>query len=155
MPDTVSPKKRSQIMSHVRWSGNKSTEGKLLKLFRKNKIKGWRRHIDILGRPDFIFKDLRVAIFVDGCFWHGCPSHLRIPSSNQSYWKEKIKRNRVRDRHVNRALTKMGWKVLRLWEHSLKNQELCVSQLKTRLGLNSNCRNNLRLNNKINGSPKR
>jgi len=67
--------------------------------------------------PDIVFARPRVAVFIDGCFWHGCEEHHRTPRSNAAYWEAKIARNRARDQNVNEALTKAGWEVLRVWEH--------------------------------------
>lgn len=71
------------------------------------------------GRPDVVFCRARVAVFVDGCFWHGCPAHCRVPASNRLYWLRKIARNRARDRAATRALRAQGWRVVRVWEHSV------------------------------------
>lgn len=68
-------------------------------------------------RPDIVFQRHKLAIFIDGCFWHFCPAHGRIPQSNSKYWEAKFTRNVARDRLDNDALTEQGWKVLRLWEH--------------------------------------
>jgi DNA mismatch endonuclease (patch repair protein) len=70
-------------------------------------------------RPDFVFRTQRLAVFVDGCFWHGCPRHATWPRQNAKFWREKILRNRTRDRLVTRTLRAHGWTVLRLWEHEL------------------------------------
>lgn len=72
---------------------------------------------DTKVRADVVFVAKRVAVFVDGCFWHGCPEHCRSPSSNVAYWEAKIERNRARDRRVTQALRDGGWVVLRIWEH--------------------------------------
>jgi len=72
-----------------------------------------------VGKPDFVFPDQRLAVFVDGCFWHGCPLHGTNPATNREFWSEKITRNRQRDREVNRALRALGWRILRIWEHEL------------------------------------
>ena len=69
-------------------------------------------------RPDIVFTRKRLAIFVDGCFWHGCPVHFRLPSTNAPYWQGKIERNMLRDKRVNAALADGGWRVIRLWEHT-------------------------------------
>lgn len=69
-------------------------------------------------RPDLVFPSPRVAVFVDGCFWHGCPSHGHLPASNTTYWKAKLRRNRERDKRQTRALQGEGWKVIRMWEHT-------------------------------------
>jgi DNA mismatch endonuclease, patch repair protein len=107
-------------MAAVRSRGNKATELTLASLFRAAKLKGWRRHANILGRPDFIFPKHRLAIFVDGCFWHGCAKHCRMPASNKKYWTAKIERNMRRDRATRILLRQKGWQVLRIWEHELK-----------------------------------
>ena len=73
-------------------------------------------------RPDFVFPRLRVAVFVDGCFWHGCPKHATQPKTNAAFWRDKIAANRARDRRVNHVLRALGWRVLRIWEHDLKRR---------------------------------
>src|SRR5450755_3235186 len=104
-------------MSRIRSRGNKDTEVALAKFFRRNEITGWRRNQKIFGRPDFIFPKLKLAVFVDGCFWHGCPKHATQPAINRAFWKKKFARNKARDQIVNRTLRQRGWKVLRIWQH--------------------------------------
>ena len=70
-------------------------------------------------RPDFVWRRERVALFVDGCFWHVCPWHGTRPASNKAFWREKLAKNRARDRLVTRRLRKAGWRVVRVWEHTL------------------------------------
>lgn len=121
-------------MAAVRSRGNKATELILLSLFRAAKIKGWRRHAPIPGRPDFIFPKQRLAIFVDGCFWHGCAEHCRMPASNKKYWTAKIARNIARDRTTRKLLRSKGWQVLRIWEHQLKSRPAStLTQIKKKL----------------------
>jgi DNA mismatch endonuclease (patch repair protein) len=120
--DTFTKAERSRIMAAVRSRGNKATELILLGLFRAARLKGWRRHASIPGRPDFIFPKQRLAIFVDGCFWHGCAKHCRMPASNQKYWLRKIQRNMDRDHATRKLLRQKGWTVLRVWEHQLKTR---------------------------------
>jgi DNA mismatch endonuclease, patch repair protein len=124
--DVFSKSKRSEVMSKIRSRGNRETELLLAGIFRKNKIKGWRRHLPIFGRPDFVFSHYKIAIFVDGCFWHGCPKHGRTPKSNQVYWKAKITKNKLRDKLTNRHLRKSGWCVLRFWQHELHNEKKII-----------------------------
>ena len=119
MADVFSKAKRSEVMSRIRGRGNKETEIALVRLLRKNRIKGWRRHQPIFGNPDFIFSKRRVAILVDGCFWHCCPKHSNLPSNNRLFWRRKLAANRKRDALVTRTLRKTGWRVLRIWEHDL------------------------------------
>ncbi len=90
-----------------------------MKLMRKHGITGWRRRVVLSGKPDFVFARQRVAVFVDGCFWHGCPKHCRMPKGNRSYWAAKIGNNIARDALVTRRLRRAGWRVLRVWEHEL------------------------------------
>ena len=119
MSDVFTKAKRSEVMSRIRGRGNKDTEVALAKLFRRNKITGWRRNQKIFGKPDFIFPKLKLAVFVDGCFWHGCPKHETQPKGNAAFWRRKFSRNVARDRLVTRTLRANGWHVLRIWEHEL------------------------------------
>jgi DNA mismatch endonuclease (patch repair protein) len=130
MADVFSKAKRSEVMSRIRSHGNKDTELRLMAVFRAQRITGWRRQIRLRisdgmrngkgsVRPDFVFRHEKVAVFVDGCFWHGCPEHFRRPTGNRKFWDAKIARNIERDAMVTKALRKAGWRVLRLWEHEL------------------------------------
>lgn len=119
--DTVSAKKRSWIMAQIKSAGNESTEGRLAKQFRNHAIKGWRRKSKLLGKPDFVFRRARVAVFVDGCFWHGCPTHCRLPTTRRAYWTNKIAKNMRRDRNIRAALRRGGWTVWRFWEHEIRS----------------------------------
>jgi DNA mismatch endonuclease, patch repair protein len=146
MADVFSKAKRSEVMARIRSRGNEATEIALAKLFRRHKITGWRRHfklrvtggkwqvtrkarapvsslvtrhLSLTVRPDFVFRQARLALFVDGCFWHGCPKHGTQPKGNRTFWKEKFTRNKSRDQLVNRALRRANWRVLRIWEHEL------------------------------------
>lgn len=129
MADVFSKQKRSRVMAAIRSKGNKDTELKLISIFRANGITGWRRNQMIQGRPDFVFRRERMIIFVDGCFWHGCPKHGRVPSSNTDYWKLKLARNRARDTRVVRVLRASGWYVVRFWEHDLSNTSKMLGRL--------------------------
>src|SRR5580658_7712069 len=120
MADVFTKKKRSEVMGGICSTQNKETEEALAELFRLHNVKGWRRNVRMVGKPDFIFREARVAVFVDGCFWHGCKKHFRLPASNTEYWKQKIERNRKRDKLVGRLLRGKGWRVLRIWAHELK-----------------------------------
>jgi DNA mismatch endonuclease (patch repair protein) len=120
MADTFPKAKRSEIMAAVRSTNNKVTEIKLATIFRRHGVKGWRRHLALHGKPDFTFPRQRLTVFVDGCFWHGCAKHLRMPATNRAYWEKKISRNITRDRMTTIQLRKAGWKVLRVWEHELR-----------------------------------
>ena len=76
------------------------------------------------GKPDFVFSKLKTAVFVDGCFWHGCPRHATKPKTRAAFWAAKLNGNRARDRKVNRLLRAKGWRVIRIWEHELKRSNL-------------------------------
>ena len=133
MPDVFTPEKRSEVMSRIRSHGNKDTELVLVALMRAAGITGWRRRQKLPGRPDFVFRRERVCVFVDGCFWHGCPAHYRRPKSKRAFWDAKIARNRARDRKVARELRAARWSVLRVWEHSLKNPGPVLARLRRAL----------------------
>ena len=119
MADVFTKAKRSAVMGRIRSHGNRATELRLIALLRAHGITGWRRKARVFGKPDFVFRRERVAVFVDGCFWHGCPRHATMPASNRAFWKAKLARNAARDREVTRALRKAGWRVLRVWECAL------------------------------------
>ena len=122
MADVFSKAKRSEVMSRIRPHGNKGTELALIALFREYGLTGWRRRQPLFGKPDFVFRKNKVALFVDGCFWHGCPQHGTQPKTNASFWSKKIGANRARDRVVNSTLRASGWKVVRDWEHELRKK---------------------------------
>ncbi|MDZ7301727.1 MAG: very short patch repair endonuclease [candidate division KSB1 bacterium] len=127
MADVFTKAKRSEVMSRIRSSGNKETELAMIKLFRKHKITGWRRNYPLFGKPDFTFPQQRVVVFVDGCFWHGCPKHSNMPRNNRAFWKRKLDSNKARDRRVSRVLRQEGWRVIRIWEHAInKNPDRCI-----------------------------
>jgi DNA mismatch endonuclease (patch repair protein) len=128
------PLTRSQLMSRVRGRGNKSTEEKLVSLLRAAGIKGWRRHLPLPGTPDFGFPRERLAIYVDGCFWHGCPRCYTRPATNQDFWDKKFEDNRARDRRVNGELRRRGWKLMRIWAHTLKNEAAVIRRIQKALG---------------------
>jgi DNA mismatch endonuclease, patch repair protein len=129
MADVFSKRKRSEVMAAIRSKGNKETEFVLAAIFRKNGLIGWRRHLPLPGKPDFAFPENRVAVFVDGCFWHGCRWHGRKPDSNQKYWVLKLARNKNRDHKVVRILRQKGWIVLRIWEHELKKEQHVIKRV--------------------------
>lgn len=116
-------------MNLIRSFGNKATELRLLRILRGGKISGWRRHLSLPGRPDFAFPREKVAIFVDGCFWHGCPQHYRPPRRND-YWQPKLQRNKARDRRATGDLRAMGWMVIRIWEHALADESHVIRRLR-------------------------
>lgn len=156
MADVFSQQKRSQVMKAVRSRGNRTTEATFSQALRVAGITGWRRHLTIRLRnsrgrslstsdsekvrctPDFVFRHERVAVFVDGCFWHGCPRHGTIPQFRAGFWKKKLTRNVERDKQINRLLRAEGWRVLRIWEHSLrKSPAKCIRRLERAIAATS------------------
>lgn len=124
--------KRSEVMRLIRSNRNKATELRLIEIFRKHQISGWRRLQKLFGHPDFVFRKASVCIFVDGCFWHGCARCYRRPKSNREYWDKKVERNKTRDRQVNCSLRKAGWRVLRIWQHELlpKSEATLIARIR-------------------------
>lgn len=122
MPDVFSREKRSQIMSRVRSKKNKSTELRLIEHFDELSIHGWRRNYNVIGHPDFIFPDKKIAVFVDGCFWHGHDCRNTRPASNQEYWTKKRDRNIEHDKQITNRFESRGWTVIRIWECELKKK---------------------------------
>ena len=134
MPDVFTKAKRSAVMSRIRGHGNKDTELALIKLFREHGVTGWRRNQKVFGKPDFLFRRKRLALFVDGCFWHGCPKHCKAPVGNREFWEKKLSANQERDRRVNRELRKLGWRVVRIWEHDLaRRADKCIRKIQSAL----------------------
>ena len=127
MADIFTTAKRSKVMSRIRSRGNRATELRLIALMRAHGITGWRRNARLFGMPDFVFRAARLAVFVDGCFWHACPRHATMPRSNRVFWKAKLTRNVARDREVTRTLRKAGWRVLRIWECALNTKRAAAT----------------------------
>ncbi len=101
---------------------NKSTELKLIDVFKENGIVGWRRNYSVKGHPDFVFLDKKIAIFVDGCFWHGHDCRNTRPSDNADYWTKKRERNIKHDKEITELFEQRGWTVIRIWECELKKK---------------------------------
>lgn len=125
---------RSQLMSRVRSTGNQTTEKRLAGLLREKGLTGWRRHQPLPGRPDFVWPKMKVAVFVDGCFWHGHNCRNLTPKKNSSAWQDKIQKTRARDRRNSRLLRQLGWKVIRIWECRLtKSPSQCLARIRHKL----------------------
>ena len=128
---------RSALMSRIRSSRNRTTELKLVTLLREAKVKGWRRNYPLFGKPDFVFPTANLAVFVDGCFWHGhnCGRNLK-PRRNAVAWRNKITGNQRRDRRVTRSLHAVGWTTIRVWECTLARQpKVCLRRIEHALKL--------------------
>ena len=122
MSDVFDKKARSEIMRKVKSQGNKSTEMRLIALFRRHGITGWRRNYPVKGHPDFVFLSKKTAVFVDGCFWHGHDCRNTRPEDNKDYWQKKRERNIRHDKEVTALFESRGWTVLRIWECELKKK---------------------------------
>ena len=127
--DTLSKEERSKRMSLIRskWTRQEILASSVLKA---SKIKHVM-HPKIPGSPDIILKDKRIAIFLNGCFWHGCPRCYKPPQTNKAYWLDKVRRNKSRDAKNASALRKAGWSVIKLWEHEvIKNPEIILKKIR-------------------------
>jgi DNA mismatch endonuclease, patch repair protein len=131
--DIMTSAERSHRMSLIRGKNTKP-EILLRKHLWNRGFKGYRINSKILGKPDLFYSTKGLAIFVDGCFWHGCPRCYKPPKSNRKYWKDKVNRNKQRDRIVNRRLRIRGIRVIRIWEHSIrKNLQKKAGLLESKL----------------------
>ena len=119
--DHVSKEVRSKIMAAVRSRGNTTTEIPLGKLLWASGLRGYRKQWPIAGKPDFAWPKRKIAVFVDGCFWHGCTCKY-LPRSNTEFWRNKIETNRRRDRRVSGTLRADGWTVIRVKECAVTKQ---------------------------------
>lgn len=145
MSDVFSKKKRSAVMAAIKGRGNRSTELAVRGMLKSRGITGWRANLaSIPGKPDFAFPKIKLAVFVDGCFWHGCKRCLRRrrkPETNAAYWRNKIRTNIVRDSRVNRRLNRLGWAVLRIREHSVtKNGAGVINRLMKKISITTSDR---------------
>lgn len=129
MPDVFTKQKRSDVMSRIKGKGNKDTELALIRIMKKHHISGWRRNYKLFGKPDFVFPKQKIALFVDGCFWHLCPIHFNMPQNNKAFWEKKLAGNKERDRIVTGTLRQEHWIVVRIWEHELSSPKHVVKKL--------------------------
>ena len=136
----VVPKAPPATSVHVKRSmkGNKGKDTKPELVLRSALHKAglrFRIHYNIIGKPDIVFPSRKHAVFVDGCYWHGCPKCFRKPNSNKDYWQKKISRNQQRAKTVNRQLNRQGWSVFRVWEHDvIKNIDKPLEKISKRIG---------------------
>ena len=131
------PEIRSRVMASIRGKNNRTTEMRFKMALVRAGISGWKSHPPKLpGSPDFYFTHAKLAVFVDGCFWHGCPKCGHIPKTRSEFWEAKIKRTRQRDRAKRSELRKMGTSTLSIWEHELKDisgVNLVIIKLKSKI----------------------
>ena len=129
MVDVHSRKQRSYNMSRIK-SRDTGPEIKLRKLLFSEGLRGYRISAKLPGKPDIVFRKYKLAVFVDGCFWHKCPKCFIGPETRKKFWQDKIKNNVERDKKVNRTLKKDGWTVIRFWEHNVrKRPDRCVNKI--------------------------
>lgn len=129
MVDRHTKDQRSYNMSRIK-NKDTSLELRFRKMLFNSGLRGYRLNYDLPGKPDIVFTRFKLAIFLDGCFWHKCPRCFRYPASNKKFWKGKILKNEKRDKKVNKKLSEMGYKVLRFWQHEIKeNPERAVSKV--------------------------
>jgi DNA mismatch endonuclease (patch repair protein) len=130
MSDNLNPDDRKRTMQAVKSKGTR-LEKRLFAMLTGLGISGWKKNVqNIKGKPDVAFLNQKIAIFVDGCFWHGCPHCQRkLPQTNRAYWKKKIKRNIELAKFYNEQLNLEGWTVIRIWEHEL----IDTTQLRSRI----------------------
>ena len=152
MSDVFDTVKRSEVMAAIKGTGNKTTELAFVAAMRSAGVTGWRRHLPFqlelkrrspdggsvglkttVIRPDFTFRSVKLVVFVDGCFWHGCPIHSRLPQNNADFWVRKLNANCCRDRATDAALRRRGWRVMRVWEHELRATAALMKRLRRRL----------------------
>jgi DNA mismatch endonuclease (patch repair protein) len=130
MTDVFDKQKRSEVMSKIR-SKNTKLELTLRKALFKVGLRGYRLDVKLPGSPDIAFPRAKVAVFVDGCFWHGCPLCYSAPETNSQFWRNKIIENHERDQRANKNLDEIGWTVIRVWEHEIgKHLDDCVAYIK-------------------------
>ncbi len=129
------PVTRSNNMRAIRSSGNRTTERRLVSLLISARLRGWKlRPEEVPGVPDVVFHRHHLAVFGDGCFWHGCPTCGHIPKTNRAYWRAKIARNRARDARITRQLRTLGFSVVRLWECDLRTRaSACIRRIEEAL----------------------
>jgi len=119
MSDVLTREQRSYNMSQIR--GRDTKPEMLLRHALWTTGLRYRVHYRLPGRPDIVFVSRRIAIFIDGCFWHGCPEHGVRPKTNSKFWNTKIQGNMERDKKNRKLLEEAGWMVLRFWEHDIEN----------------------------------
>lgn len=121
----------SRRMGAIRSQGNRTTEARFRAMLVRSSICGWTMQTkSIKGKPDFYFPESKVAVFLDGCFWHGCPKCGHVPTVNRPFWKAKIKRNQRRDIETEKLLRVAGITPIRFWEHELRDSpKVCLEKL--------------------------
>ena len=136
--DNLDKSTRFRVMSNNRSNGTRSTERRFRLLLARNGVTGWRLGgLDLPGSPDVVFPHEHLAVFLDGCFWHGCTSCRSVPRTNHRFWEQKIRGNQKRDRQATRRLRVLGWVSIRYWEHDLKRRKASFLLRKLEQGLST------------------
>jgi DNA mismatch endonuclease (patch repair protein) len=130
MSDNLKPEDRRRTMQAVKGKGTK-LEKRLWAMLAGMGLKGWKKNVDtITGKPDVVFTSQRVAVFIDGCFWHGCPyCRRKLPKTNREYWERKIERNVELAQLHNEQLQRDGWTVVRIWEHEMADTAIIRARI--------------------------
>jgi len=133
MTDVLTPDQRKFNMSRIKGK-NTGPEVRLRKLLWSQGVRGYRIHYNLPGKPDIVFTKKKIAIFIDGCFWHRCPVCFQEPATRKEFWMKKIQSNIERDKKVNTQLSDDGWNVIRIWEHEIrKNPSLVIEKIRENL----------------------
>ncbi|MBD2871723.1 very short patch repair endonuclease [Paenibacillus arenilitoris] len=119
MSDHVSKEKRSEIMRSVK-STHTKLEDRITKDLWQYGLRFRKNTKSLPGKPDISLKKKKKVVFIDSCFWHGCPDHFRLPKTNKEFWETKIKRNIKRDKEISSLYLSKNWEILRVWEHDIK-----------------------------------
>jgi DNA mismatch endonuclease, patch repair protein len=127
MTDVLTEDQRRYNMSRIKGK-NTGPEVKLRKLLFARGIRGYRIHYNLPGKPDIVFTRKKIAIFIDGCFWHKCPICFQEPETQKEFWIKKINSNVERDQKQIRLLQDKGWIVIRFWEHEIRKEPESVVQ---------------------------
>ncbi len=130
MSDNLKPEDRRKTMQAVKGKGTK-LEKRLWAMLAGMRLQGWKKNVDtIIGKPDVVFSVQQIAVFIDGCFWHGCPHcHRKLPKTNRRYWERKIKRNIELAQLHKKQLQKNGWTVVRIWEHEMADTAIARTRI--------------------------
>ena len=133
MTDVLTPEQRKKNMSAIKGKNTKP-EMKIRKMLWAEGVRGYRVHYDLPGKPDIVFPKKKIAIFIDGCYWHKCPECFIVPKTNTEFWMNKINGNVERDQKITKELEDLGWTILRFWEHEVrKDAEKVVNELKKKI----------------------
>lgn len=128
LTDNLNKDQRSKNMRAIK--SQSKLEDKVTKTIWQRGFRFRKNTKNLLGKPDISIKKYKIVIFIDSCFFHGCPKHGNMPKSNQNYWRRKLERNKERDREVTDYYLSKGWNIKRIWEHEIKEDfEPTISEI--------------------------